>query len=237
MKRLSLLCFILDRWAQAQSTDLFLLSGQSNMIGHTTSGQSIGKNGDMWQSIKGIIENGGDAMEDDLELVIRNANVAVDSIGIVSPTEAAGLVALYNDGLLNNLDNPLTFGNCSFVIPRESGGVDDISGGTVRTVWDANCGQSFGHELMFSRALELKMNQDTAFETVKLAVGGTEIYRHWYPEHGIYWNALSESIANKAKSGGNWKGFIWHQGTQGKFFHYYLSLCAVQKSRWSIHSC
>ena len=51
--------------------------------------------------------------------------------------------------------------------------MNDISGGTKPTVWDANCGASFGHELMFSRTLEQEMGQQNHFETVKNAGGGT----------------------------------------------------------------
>ena len=37
------------------SRDLFLLSGQSNMVGHTTSGQSIGGNTNYWDEILTIL--------------------------------------------------------------------------------------------------------------------------------------------------------------------------------------
>ena len=69
--------------------------------------------------------------------------------------------------------------SCSFIIPQENGGVVDNSGGTVKTVWNSNCGDSFGHELTFSRTLELEMGQQTGFEAVKNSHGGTEIHRHW----------------------------------------------------------
>ena len=62
---------------------------------------------------------------------------------------------------------------CSFVQPENSKEVYDISGGTKPTVWNANCGGSFGHELMFSRTLELDMGVQTHFETAKNARGGT----------------------------------------------------------------
>ena len=38
-----------------QPRDLFLLSGQSNMVGHTTSGQSIGGNANYWDEILTIL--------------------------------------------------------------------------------------------------------------------------------------------------------------------------------------
>lgn len=92
-----------------------------------------------------------------------------------------------------------------------------MSGGSKAIVWDANCGNSFGHELTFGRALELGMGYQTEFfEMIKSAVGGTEIYRHWYPEHGEYWPQLRQTIRD-GSSNGNWKAFVWHQGTQGMY--------------------
>jgi len=93
--------------------------------------------------------------------------------------------------------------------------VEDRSGGSKPTVWNSECGGTFGHELTFSRTLEMQMGQQTSFETVKNAHGGTEIHKHWYPGYGSYWDQLRESIVSK-KGLGNWKGFIWHQGTQGR---------------------
>mmetsp|Transcript_27820 Transcript_27820/g.50757 ORF Transcript_27820/g.50757 Transcript_27820/m.50757 type:complete len:546 (+) Transcript_27820:146-1783(+) len=199
--------------------DLFLLSGQSNMVGHTLDGQSIGGNSDYWtQQIKPILDAGGDnpfAMEDDLFNVIHAQQIAGN---LSAPVSVSLLLAnetmkLYNDGLLNELDTALTLGRCSFVIPQDAGGVEDRSGGSKPTVWNSECGGTFGHELTFSRTLEMQMGQQTSFETVKNAHGGTEIHKHWYPGYGSYWDQLRESIVSK-KGLGNWKGFIWHQGTQ-----------------------
>jgi hypothetical protein len=82
-------------------------------------------------------------------------------------------------------------------------------------VWDANCGYSFGHELMFSRTLELQMGMNhTSFEMVKHSKSGTSIYNHWYPDVGLFWPGLQQTIQSRKGSGINWKGFIWHQGSQ-----------------------
>ena len=70
--------------------------------------------------------------------------------------------------------------SCSFVEPQDAGGVNDKSGGTKASIWNANCGGAFGHELMFQRTLELEMGQSSSFEAVKNARGGTEIHKHWY---------------------------------------------------------
>jgi hypothetical protein len=113
-----------------------------------------------------------------------------------------------------NISNVYLSLSCSYVIPQDNGRIVDQSKGTQQTVWDSNCGHSFGHELTFSRTLEMQMNQTTNFETVKNSHGGSEIYRDWYPNHGRYWNELQSSIRSR-KGSGNWKGFLWHQGTQG----------------------
>jgi len=60
----------------------------------------------------------------------------------------------------------------------------------------------------------MQMNQTTNFETVKNSHGGSQIHRDWYPNHGRYWDKLQSSIRSR-KGSGNWKGFLWHQGTQG----------------------
>jgi hypothetical protein len=104
---------------------------------------------------------------------------------------------------------------CSFVNPREEGGVDDISGGSQPTIWSANCGESFGHELMFSTTFE-KAKTGTNFETVKIAHGGSRMFEDWYPNNGRYWDALNSSLWSRTGGGNRWSGFIWHQGEQGE---------------------
>jgi hypothetical protein len=116
------------------------------------------------------------------------------------------------------LDTPLSLGKCSFKEASESSNgiitVDDVSQGTVPIKWDANCGRVFGHELLFSRTLELEMSYMNEFEMHKVARGGSEIFEHWYPNHGLHWNLLKEAIEERKGEGVDWKGFIWHQGSQ-----------------------
>ena len=66
------------------------------------------------------------------------------------------------------------------MIPQNDGvTLQDRSSGAQPTVWNAECGGTFGHELMISRTLEMEMGQQNNFEMVKNAKGGTEIHRHW----------------------------------------------------------
>jgi len=196
-------------------TDFFLLGGQSNMQGHTTSRQSLTKNETYFLDIKKLFEDGDDPaiMESKLLNIIESGGRKV-SESSVKANLAKETMNLYNQGLLNDLDTPLSLGSCSYVIPQDNGRIVDQSKGTQLTVWDSNCGHSFGHELTFSRTLEMQMGQTTNFETVKNSHGGSEIYRDWYPNHGRYWDKLQSSIRSR-KGSGNWKGFLWHQGTQG----------------------
>ena len=49
----------INGWGDSSPTppgDLFLMSGQSNIIGHSTSRQSIGKSNDYWLELKSILE-------------------------------------------------------------------------------------------------------------------------------------------------------------------------------------
>ena len=95
------------------SVDFFLLSGQSNMIGHTTSGASIGSNDAYWLEVKGILEGDPNVMEDMLYDAIYAANSGVSSgaeLEVVASTLTNETMKLYNGGLLNNLDTPLSLG-------------------------------------------------------------------------------------------------------------------------------
>ena len=67
----------------------------------------------------------------------------------------------------------MSYYRCSFVEPQYSGTDIDVSKGPQPTVWDANCGSIFGHELMFSRTLELEIGYSNHFEAMKVAHGGT----------------------------------------------------------------
>ena len=195
--------------------DLFLLSGQSNMVGYTTSGRSIGRNGDYWNNIKTILARGGDFanMRTELYDLIYKTNYKKnrDTAG-VARTLTNGLRDLYQSSLLNDLDAPLSLGRCSFKEPNNTH-VDDVSQGTVPIVWNGNCGHSFGHELLFGRTLELGMNYTNEFEMHKVARGGTGLYKHWYPNRGRHWDLLKNTILDR-RGYGDWKGFIWHQGSQ-----------------------
>lgn len=92
--------------------DFFLLSGQSNAHGHTTSGLSIGEDDSYWMKIKSILESGGelDIMEELLYDAIYAANADHPEPGMVATTLANETTKLYKNGLLYDLDTPLSLG-------------------------------------------------------------------------------------------------------------------------------
>eukprot|EP00984_Skeletonema_dohrnii_P035252 scaffold34795_cov183-Skeletonema_dohrnii-CCMP3373.AAC.1 len=186
--------------------DLFLLSGQSNMVGHTTSSESMTGSADYWNSIKSILDsataNGGSGsgnltiMQEQLYNIIYKENENIyesnESNGQVATTLTNGVMDLYKSGLLTDLDTPLQFGKCSFQEASDSR-VYDVSRGTVPISTTSNCGHSFGHELLFARTMELgSMN----FNTTR--------------EFELHKSAIEEQKGQQ----GEWKGFIWHQGSQ-----------------------
>ena len=101
-------------YTRGSLTDFFLLSGQSNMVGHTTSGQSLGKDESYWLRLKSILDAGGDpaVMENDMFTVIREEQLArkTNAPESVDITLANETMKLYNKGLLNDLDTPLNLG-------------------------------------------------------------------------------------------------------------------------------
>ncbi len=96
----------------------------------------------------------------------------------------------------------------------------DISDGTQQTIWSANCGRLFGHELMLSKTLEAAMiaaGLPHSFEMVKNAFGGSLLSR-WNPPDGEFWPALRNTIRSREGDGNNWRGFFWHQGKKANVF-------------------
>ncbi len=195
----------------ARSRDLFLLSGQSNMVGHTTSGHSIGGNSTYWDGIKSILENNKNNKFEELYNIIYETNYQNKE---VAQSLTSGVIDLYQSSLLNDLDTPMQYGKCSFQYVENDTTTLDASSGTVPISLDANCGSKFGHELTFGRTLELEFEYMKEFELIKVARGGSGLYEHWYPNHGLHWHLLKETIEERSDDASNWKGLVWHQGSQ-----------------------
>lgn len=92
-------------------TDYFLLSGQSNMQGQTTSRSSLTKNDTYWLDIKQVLEEGGDtAITESKLLNIIGSGRNKTSESSVRVNLAKETMNLYNQGLLRDLDTPLSLG-------------------------------------------------------------------------------------------------------------------------------
>jgi hypothetical protein len=125
------------------------------------------------------------------------------------------VVKLQELGLLDQMNQSLPLGHCSYVDFDETSAPIDMSSGSKSTKWNANCGMSFGYELIFSKTLEIN-GVRRSFETVKVARGGSRLYEGWYPDSGLQWMSLQNSIRNRSGAGKNWMGFVWSQGEMGK---------------------
>jgi hypothetical protein len=194
-----------------RSRDLFLLSGQSNMVGHSTSSQSIGGNSNYWDEIKSILENNKDDKFEELYNIIYETNYQNKQ---VAQSLTSGMKDLYQSSLLNDLDTPIQYGKCSFQYAKDDTTILDVSSGTVPISLDAKCGSKFGHEFTLGRTLELEFEYENEFELIKVARGGSGLYEHWFPGHGKHWHLLKETIEERSDDNSNWKGFVWHQGSQ-----------------------
>lgn len=95
-----------------EDIDFFLLSGQSNMHGHTTSGQSLTSNGVYWKEIKSILDAGPPAGGDwkDMRRALFDVIAPANMNNEVAAKLSSETMKLYNRGLLYDLDAPLELG-------------------------------------------------------------------------------------------------------------------------------
>lgn len=106
------LCLAFTSTEDAGDVDFFLMSGQSNMHGHTTSGESLTSDDAYWRAIKAILESGRDqdAMTNALAATIRSGHGQRQDYSTNAVLLATETMNLYNKGLLNSLDTPLRRG-------------------------------------------------------------------------------------------------------------------------------
>ena len=219
----------------AEPIDFFLLGGQSNMVGHSTSRQSLGAaltsklaSSQYWFDNKEILEAANKSSEEREDALYDSVYQAHARLDFKNAADIAGALAretmkLYRKGLLADLDTPLDLGSCSFLEPlkemyddKQRPIVQDSSSGIQPLVPGSNCGKSFGHEIMFGRTLELQLAQRNRYEMVKYASGATSLSEHWLPGEGTFWDGLNSTI-HRRQGYGNWKAFVWHQGESAAF--------------------
>jgi len=210
----SIFCLhLLLQWPLLVHSDpLFLFSGQSNMIGHSSDYYSIERNDRLQTDIFNLLGNG---TEKDLSIRLQQAFAYSHPEGDynvnVADYQARLVTELYNRGLLENLQEPHEHAKCYFKDPSHQSKGQPKPSPVSPTI---NCGASFGHELVFSHTLSKTILKNTTFTVGKVAVGGTEIYKDWYPGTGTYWNNLNDTIHDNP---GDWRGFAWHQGANDCF--------------------
>ena len=128
----------------AEPNDLFLLGGQSNMVGHTTGGQSLGGHlerlaeipgdgGQYWSDLKsaldalgaetriGSLRSPGDATGEArgsaLYEAVYGAHAGFDGAAEIARTLTSETMKLFDGGLLDRIDSPTELGSCSFREP------------------------------------------------------------------------------------------------------------------------
>lgn len=188
------------------ATDLFLLTGQSNMIGWSVPKNEPQASISLQPGMLAILENPATSAKKKekllYELFKRAAALVPGATNVsgVATAQTKGVMALYKKGLTRNVKVGLPGAYCSFLVPN---GIN-----VPRTLTNTTaCGSSFGHELLFSHRLVSEKFSD--FYSVKVAKGGTRIHE-WTPPSGVYWPSLKNTIQNTQE--GNWKLIVYHQG-------------------------
>ena len=96
--------------------DLFLLSGQSNMGGHSTSGSSIGNDVEYWNDLLTLFDqvngqpNVTEKWKEDLLNTIKDIHNANENLNQPFENLRDEIVSLHADGLLDNMRAPLELG-------------------------------------------------------------------------------------------------------------------------------
>jgi len=208
---------------------LFLFAGQSNMIGHSNDKSSV-TNDSRLQTIlfnnflhhqDGDFPDSPDALANRLlAFYDRYLNDTQYNHTFYAEHQAQELYDLvYTDQLLgvpSKLKESHPTAECYFLNPdHEVRGTDSKF---VPLQPDAGCGSSFGHELAFAHAMTTSgaIPPDQPFKIIKVAVGGTELYKDWSHGHGTYWMDLRDTIRSQ-KGHGKFVGFVWHQGENDCF--------------------
>ena len=190
--------------------DLFLFAGQSNMIGWSTGGMSVERDSRLFIDTYSILANTSVTEEERRSMLLDRYRTSASSFpGAFNPNgtataQADGVMSLVQQKLTIDLQTKLAGAYCSFTDPA-----NNKTRVAKKLVAANGCGQSYGHELVFSHRLKKSQPyEDKNFFTVKVAKGGTRI-QEWVPNGGQYWKDLRSAIRNTA---GNWKLIVWHQG-------------------------
>ena len=215
MTHLSFLMILLVVVRTTNAEPLFLFSGQSNMLGHSSDEQSVGGTATLQHYLfENFLKhpNVGELKQKLKKILIYKKMYDQDD---VIENQTTLLMELYNKKIVGpHMAENHSSAKCFCRDP--SGETKNHPDTPTPMAPFINCGASFGHELAFSHALSSHNPawKNVPFTAAKVAVGGTEIYRDWYPGLGTYWEDLNRTIHSTP---GNWYGFAWHQGENDCF--------------------
>jgi hypothetical protein len=205
--------------SEIESGAMFLLAGQSNMVGNVDRGlfdQLISELG------SGTATTRQQRLIDRLKYWYQNNDGGYASYGYsdaMASLEASELIRLNGAGLVNSsLTQPYSKVYCTSL---ESPTPNPLA---------LNCGNPFGPELVLGHVLGATSNPPTSL--IKVAVGGSTLYTDWLPPSaasrtgrsvGALYKQLSQRIKslssnpasvhpNCASQKCRWAGFIWFQG-------------------------
>ena len=222
---------------QVSAADRILFAGQSNMVGHTRD-SPWSMSATLFDSFANLTASNSADKDDatfqrSLHLEIRQLffsqclarkwNIESDcNASSWSVTEA--VMDLHHRGLVEGITEKVPHAYCTYKgdhSPYNSPPRGQVLEPTP-VAYDSQCGFTFGHEFMFARSMVDRgfyqnHHHSGGDDTViidKVAVGGTEIYQHWYPEQGLFWPDIHDTIHSISNSSDQWVAFVWHQGSQ-----------------------
>jgi hypothetical protein len=214
MKRLWVpLLLLLQLQLQTVSAEpYFLFAGQSNMIGRSYI--------DRFDQIMGILVNGTVPTAQKAEAIAAILSLTPRAPPEVSLFQAQQLIELANQGLLTSaVQRPLENVHCTFYnLLRPVVEIPFITVGPAVMSPYAGFGNPYGPEFMFSHALaNTSLYKNKPFSIVKVAAGGTLLYKDWSSAGGKYWNDMNATIHSLEAKKDQWKGIVWFQGENDAF--------------------
>ena len=161
--------------AVADAEPLFLFSGQINMEGHSSDTKSVGANADFQHFLYNHFLENLDQEHLEMKLhetyatheLIRNSSVVEHQANLLMELHEQGL---FDKHIAANHSYAKCFWNQNNITKNSPVPISPF----------ANCGESYGHELMFATTLSSKNPswRGVPFTVAKVAHGGTEIYNH-----------------------------------------------------------
>lgn len=195
----------------AMPDDIFLLSGQSNMWGHSTSDESIEPGVELFED---TLTLEGSALIDRIDLAQRNELDDFDYDPQVAVRTAAAVADLKERGVLdsdNSVLHPLPNAFCVL-----------NSGEEVPLEAYAECGGEFGVELTMAHSLSRQQGPETRnYATpeqplhMRKASEGGKLVTDFLPGGDVHQQLLD--VLDGAPATGAYRAFVWYQGENDVF--------------------